>query len=52
MMSFNWNQFPGTLLLPEKGWAITSKLLDTLLISSSEGWDFEGADACLTQEKT
>lgn len=52
MMSFNWNQFPGTFLLPEKGQAIPSKVLDTLPISSGHGLDFEGADTCLTQQKT
>lgn len=42
MMSFDWNQFLGTRLLPEKGWAIPSELLDTLPISSSQGLDLKG----------
>lgn len=43
MKSFIWNQFPGTLPLVGKWLGITYKFLVTLLVSSSQGLDFEGS---------
>lgn len=42
MKSFIWNQFPGPLPLVGKRLGITRKFLVTLLVSSSQGLEFEG----------
>ena len=41
MKSFIRNQFPGILSLAGKWLGITSQVLTTLLVSSSQGLDFE-----------